>query len=51
MMQDWANRLDLLEQGNLKAARTRLVIRLEGVPQLGEGEELNPAAALSVHAG
>ena len=51
MMQDWANRLDLLERGNLKAASTRLIIRLEGVPQLGEGVELNPAVALSVQAG
>lgn len=51
MMQDWANRLDLLERGNLTAASTRLIIRLEGVPQLGEGVELNPPVALSVHAG
>lgn len=50
MMQDWANRLDVLEQGNLEAASTRLTIRLEGVPTLGEGVELNAAVALSVPA-
>lgn len=51
MMQDWANRLDLLERGDLEAASTRLMIRLEGVPTLGEGVELNGAAAWSVRAG
>lgn len=50
MMQDWANRLDMLEQGNLEAASTRLTVRLEGVPTLGEGVELNAAVALSVPA-
>ena len=51
MMQDWANRLDLLERGQLKAASTRLTIRLEGVPTLGESVELNAAGALSVQIG
>ena len=51
MMQDWANRLDLLERGNLKAASTRLTIRLEGVPTLGEGVELNSTVALSIPIG
>ena len=50
-MQDWANRLDLLERGDLEAASSRLMIRLEGVPALGEGVELNGAAAWSVRAG
>jgi len=51
MMQDWANRLDLLGRGNLKAASTRLTIRLEGVPTLGEGVELNSAVALPIPIG
>lgn len=51
MMQVWANRLDLLERGQLKAASTRLTIRLEGVPTLGESVELNAAGALSVQIG
>lgn len=36
MMQDWADRLDLLEQGEVKAARMHLTIRIDGVPVLDE---------------
>ncbi|WAG81546.1 integrase arm-type DNA-binding domain-containing protein [Metapseudomonas furukawaii] len=37
MMQDWADRLDLLEQGEVKAAGTYLTIRIDGMPVLDEG--------------
>ena len=37
MMQDWANRLDLLEQGRVKAASRHLTIRIDGVPVLDGG--------------
>jgi len=37
MMQDWADRLDLLEQGEVRAASAHLTIRIDGVPMLGEG--------------
>ncbi|HBO1705041.1 TPA: tyrosine-type recombinase/integrase [Pseudomonas aeruginosa] len=36
MVQDWADRLDLLEQGKVAAASTHLTIRIDGVPLLGE---------------
>lgn len=34
MMQDWADRLDFLEQGHVEAASAHLTIRIEGVPAL-----------------
>ncbi|MFT3803408.1 MAG: tyrosine-type recombinase/integrase [Burkholderiaceae bacterium] len=34
MMQDWADRLDLLEQGEVVAASTHLIIRIEDSPML-----------------
>ena len=37
MMQDWADRLDLLEQGEVNAASTLLTIRIDGMQVLGEG--------------
>jgi integrase len=37
MMQDWADRLDLLEQGAVNAASTHLTIRIDGMPVLDEG--------------
>ncbi len=37
MMQDWADRLDLLEQGEVEAASAHLTIRIDGVPMLDEG--------------
>ncbi|AYH07381.1 MULTISPECIES: tyrosine-type recombinase/integrase [Pectobacterium] len=36
MMQDWADRLDLLEQGEVEAASQHLTIRIDGVPILDE---------------
>ncbi|MBP5059335.1 integrase arm-type DNA-binding domain-containing protein [Pseudomonas chlororaphis] len=45
MMQDWADRLDLLEQGQVEAASTHLTIRIEGVPAMAEEEE--PAVILA----
>ncbi|WP_264041017.1 tyrosine-type recombinase/integrase [Pectobacterium carotovorum] len=44
MMQDWADRLDLLEQGELEAASQHLTIRIDGVPVL---DESNGADAMS----
>ncbi|AOY62902.1 integrase arm-type DNA-binding domain-containing protein [Xanthomonas campestris] len=46
MMQDWADRLDLLEQGKVEAASTHLTIHIEGVPAMAEG----PAAIADVSA-
>lgn len=34
MMQDWADRLDLLEQGHVEAANSRLVIQIAGIPKM-----------------
>src|SRR3546814_6055876 len=42
MMQDWADRLDLLEQGQVEAASAHLTIHIEGVPAMAEEEA--PAA-------
>lgn len=39
MMQDWADRLDLLEQGKVAAASAHLIIRIDGMPVLDEGTE------------
>ncbi|WDF97540.1 tyrosine-type recombinase/integrase [Pectobacterium carotovorum subsp. carotovorum] len=39
MMQDWADRLDLLEQGEVEAASQHLTIRIDGVPVLDESNE------------
>ncbi|WP_273829685.1 tyrosine-type recombinase/integrase [Pseudomonas sp. SBT1-2] len=47
MMQDWSDRLDLLERGLTEAATTRLTIQLKGVP-LGSSDQmpsLIPASA------
>jgi len=48
MMQDWADRLDLLEQGQVEAASAHLTIHIEGVPAIAEKDE--PAAAAAVSA-
>lgn len=40
-MQDWANRLDLWGQGQLKAASSPLTIRLEGAASLPSLENVN----------
>jgi len=34
MMQDWANRLDLLEQGEVEAASRHLIVHLQGVAEM-----------------
>jgi hypothetical protein len=39
MMQDWADRLDLLEQGQLERAGKHLTLRFDGVP-ISDGDEL-----------
>ncbi|MER2906773.1 tyrosine-type recombinase/integrase [Morganella morganii] len=44
MMQDWADRLDLLEQGEVEAASQHLTIRIDGMPVL---DESNGADAMS----
>lgn len=41
MMQDWANRLDLWGQGQLKAASSPLTIRLEGAASLPSFENVS----------
>lgn len=46
MMQDWADRLDLLEQGQVDAASAHLTIRIEGVPAMAEKEA--PATIVAV---
>jgi integrase len=38
MMQDWADRLDLLEQGHVEAASVHLNIRIDGVPMLDDAD-------------
>ena len=44
MLQDWADRLDLLEQGQVEAASAHLTIRIEGVPAMAEDEPVAAAA-------
>ncbi|NCE93984.1 integrase arm-type DNA-binding domain-containing protein [Pseudomonas sp. L13] len=46
MMQDWANRLGLWGQGQLKAASSPLTIRLEGAASLPSLESANANAVL-----
>ncbi|QJI37024.1 tyrosine-type recombinase/integrase [Pseudomonas sp. ADAK13] len=46
MMQDWANRLDLWGQGQLKAASSPLTIRLEGAASLPSLENANVNSVL-----
>ncbi|WP_434606420.1 tyrosine-type recombinase/integrase [Pseudomonas sp. D2-30] len=47
MMQDWANRLDLWGQGQLKAASSPLTIRLEGAASLPSLENANAVLSSS----
>ncbi|MFA7579950.1 MAG: integrase arm-type DNA-binding domain-containing protein [Castellaniella sp.] len=42
MMQDWADRLDLLEQGQVEAASAHLTIRIDGVPVMADEEAAVP---------
>lgn len=46
MMQDWADRLDLLEQGYLDAACTHLNIRIDGIP-IASSEDVRPSLLIS----
>ena len=36
MMQDWADRLDMLEQGQVDAASKHLIVRVDGMPVVAE---------------
>ncbi|WP_152487358.1 integrase arm-type DNA-binding domain-containing protein [Dickeya chrysanthemi] len=44
MMQDWADRLDLLEQGEVDAASQHLTIRIDGAPVLTESNDAGAVA-------
>lgn len=46
MMQDWADRLDLLERGQIDAANTHLTIHIEGVPAIAGDERPERASAI-----
>ncbi|MCV3807431.1 integrase arm-type DNA-binding domain-containing protein [Pseudomonas aeruginosa] len=43
MMQDWADRLDLLEQDQVEAAAVHLTIHIGGVPAMVEAQEAAPS--------
>lgn len=43
MMQDWADRLDLFEQGQVEAASTLLTIQLEGFPVVAGEQDGQPS--------
>jgi hypothetical protein len=45
MMQDWADRLDMLEQGQVQAASTHLTIRIDGIPAGKDGECVSAAVS------
>ena len=47
MMQDWADRLDLLEQGQVEAASAHLTIHIEGVPAMAEEDKPDAIVAAS----
>ncbi|SDS16195.1 Site-specific recombinase XerD [Halopseudomonas litoralis] len=51
MMQDWADRLDLLERGKVQAASRHLTIRIEGMPlrddSVEQGERYSDQTPLS----
>ncbi|KAA5629565.1 tyrosine-type recombinase/integrase [Pseudomonas aeruginosa] len=51
MMQDWADRLDLLEQGHVVAASAHLTIHIEGVPAMADDEKIAEAAIASAISG
>ncbi len=46
MMQDWADRLDLLEQGHVEAANSRLVIQIAGITTMSSIDPGMTAAPL-----
>jgi hypothetical protein len=43
MMQDWADRLDMLEQGEVQAASAHLTIRIGGIPAVKDAECVSAA--------
>ncbi len=47
MMQDWADRLDLLEHGQVEAASAHLTIHIEGVPAMAEEDKPDAIVAAS----
>ena len=47
MMQDWADRLDLLEQAQVEAASAHLTIHIEGVPAIAEEDKADAIVASS----
>lgn len=47
MMQDWADRLDLLEQGQVEAASAHLTIHIEGVPAIAGEDKPDASVAAS----
>ncbi|MGV2907668.1 tyrosine-type recombinase/integrase [Achromobacter sp. AGC25] len=49
MMQDWADRLDLFEQGQVQVASTHLTIHLHGVPTIA-GQQTVPLPTPGQHA-
>ncbi|MBI0473643.1 integrase, partial [Pectobacterium parmentieri] len=56
MMQGWADRLDLLEQGEVEAASQHLTIRIDGVPVLDESngteemlKDASPVGGITPH--
>ncbi|WP_211090206.1 integrase arm-type DNA-binding domain-containing protein [Pseudothauera nasutitermitis] len=42
MMQDWANRLDLLEKGEVEAASRHLIVHLQGVAEMAGQSDRTP---------
>ncbi|NDL62942.1 integrase arm-type DNA-binding domain-containing protein [Acerihabitans arboris] len=51
MMQDWADRLDLLEQGHIDAANSRLVIQIAGIPTMSSINSGMSAVPLQTNSG
>ncbi len=49
MMQDWADRLDLFEQGQVQVASTHLTIHLQGLPTIA-GQQTVPLPTPGQHA-
>ncbi|MGU5656153.1 tyrosine-type recombinase/integrase [Aeromonas veronii] len=47
MMQDWADRLDLLEHGQVEAASAHLTIHIKGVPAMAEEDKPDAIVAAS----
>jgi hypothetical protein len=45
MMQDWSDRLDMLEQGQVQAASAHLTIRIDGIPAVKGAECVSAAVS------